>query len=60
MKIAISAAGPNLESSIDERFGRCHYFIIVETDGRHSLPNEKPVLNMNGNDSTWLTILMRL
>ena len=32
MKIAISAAGQNLESSIDERFGRCRYLIIVETD----------------------------
>ena len=32
MKIAISAAGQNLESSIDERFGRCRYFIILETD----------------------------
>ena len=32
MKVAISATGKNLESSIDERFGRCRYFIIVETD----------------------------
>jgi predicted Fe-Mo cluster-binding NifX family protein len=32
MKVAISANGKNLESSIDERFGRCRYFIIVETD----------------------------
>ena len=32
MKVAISAAGKDLESSIDERFGRCRYFIIVETD----------------------------
>lgn len=32
MKIAISAVGRDLESSIDERFGRCPYFIIVETD----------------------------
>jgi predicted Fe-Mo cluster-binding NifX family protein len=32
MKIAISAAGKNLESTIDERFGRCRYFIILETD----------------------------
>ncbi len=32
MKIAISATGKNLESSIDERFGRCRYFIILETD----------------------------
>ncbi|MBC2711823.1 MAG: NifB/NifX family molybdenum-iron cluster-binding protein [Desulfosarcina sp.] len=32
MKVAVSATGKNLESSIDERFGRCRYFIIVETD----------------------------
>lgn len=31
MKVAISAAGRDLESLIDERFGRCRYFIIVET-----------------------------
>jgi predicted Fe-Mo cluster-binding NifX family protein len=32
MKVAISANGKNLESSIDERFGRCRYFVIVETE----------------------------
>jgi predicted Fe-Mo cluster-binding NifX family protein len=32
MKVAISAAGKNLESTIDERFGRCRYFMIIETD----------------------------
>ncbi len=32
MKIAVSAAGKNLESTIDERFGRCRYFIILETE----------------------------
>lgn len=32
MKIAISAAGKNLESEIDARFGRCEYFLIVEVD----------------------------
>lgn len=32
MKVAISSTGKNLESTIDERFGRCRYFIIVETD----------------------------
>jgi predicted Fe-Mo cluster-binding NifX family protein len=32
MKIAISAFGQDLESTIDERFGRCRYFIVVETD----------------------------
>ena len=32
MKIAVSAAGPDLDVAIDSRFGRCPYFVIVETD----------------------------
>jgi predicted Fe-Mo cluster-binding NifX family protein len=32
MKIAISAAGPNLESEVDPRFGRCQYFIIANPE----------------------------
>lgn len=32
MKIAVSATGKGLDSPIDPRFGRCAYFIIVDTD----------------------------
>jgi predicted Fe-Mo cluster-binding NifX family protein len=32
MKIAISASGKDLSSQLDPRFGRCRYFIIIETD----------------------------
>jgi predicted Fe-Mo cluster-binding NifX family protein len=32
MKIAVSASGRDLDSQIDPRFGRCAYFIIIETD----------------------------
>ena len=32
MRICISAANENLESWIDPRFGRCAYFIIVDSD----------------------------
>ena len=32
MKIAASSSGNNLESPIDPRFGRCAYFLIVDTD----------------------------
>jgi predicted Fe-Mo cluster-binding NifX family protein len=32
MKIAISAAGPTLDASIDPRFGRCRQFIIVDPE----------------------------
>jgi predicted Fe-Mo cluster-binding NifX family protein len=32
MKIAVSAAGPNLDSQIDPRFGRCPYLLIVDSE----------------------------
>ena len=32
MKIAISAAGPNLEDMVDPRLGRCQYLIIVNPE----------------------------
>ncbi len=32
MKIAISSDGVTLESTIDQRFGRCKYFVIVDTE----------------------------
>jgi len=32
MKIAVSSSGKDLDSLIDPRFGRCAYFLMVETD----------------------------
>lgn len=32
MKVAVSSEGKGLEAPIDSRFGRCSYFVIVETD----------------------------
>ena len=32
MKIAVTATGPSLDAEVDPRFGRCPYFLIVETD----------------------------
>jgi len=32
MKIALSATGLTLDDEVDPRFGRCQYFIIVDTD----------------------------
>ena len=34
MKIAISSDGATVESKIDQRFGRCKYFVIVDTEDR--------------------------
>jgi predicted Fe-Mo cluster-binding NifX family protein len=32
MKIAITSEGQSLEAAIDPRFGRCKYFLIMDTD----------------------------
>jgi len=32
MKVAVSSSGQDLDSHIDPRFGRCAYFLMVETD----------------------------
>ena len=32
MKIAITSAGNNLDSQVDQRFGRAAYFIIVDSE----------------------------
>jgi predicted Fe-Mo cluster-binding NifX family protein len=32
LKIAISATGPGLDADVDPRFGRCQYFIVVDTE----------------------------
>ena len=32
MKIALTSKGEKLESEVDTRFGRCQYFIVVDTD----------------------------
>ena len=32
MRVAVSSSGRDLESSMDARFGRCAYFVIVDTE----------------------------
>ena len=41
MKVAITSTGNNLESKLDQRFGRCSYFVIydMETKGIEFIPN---------------------
>jgi predicted Fe-Mo cluster-binding NifX family protein len=46
MKIAVSAAGKDLNATIDPRFGRCAYFLIVDTEDMNAeaFPNESITL----------------
>lgn len=41
MKVAITSTGKGLESTLDQRFGRCAFFVIydTETGGMEILPN---------------------
>lgn len=41
MKIAITSSGNSLESKIDQRFGRCSFFVIYDTENGSTefLPN---------------------
>lgn len=41
MKVAITSTGNTLESKLDQRFGRCSYFVIydLDTKGIEFIPN---------------------
>jgi len=41
MKVAITSTGNSLDSTLDQRFGRCGFFIIYDTDakGMEFIPN---------------------
>jgi predicted Fe-Mo cluster-binding NifX family protein len=42
MKVAVSSTGPGLDAEIDPRFGRCSYFVIVDSDSMEFESIENP------------------
>lgn len=48
MKIAISSTGSDLNSNVDERFGRCPYFIIAEIEN-NEIKSSESVENTSAN-----------
>jgi len=47
MKIAVTTTAPDLQAQIDPRFGRCPYFLIVETDDLSFQAVENPNLGLS-------------
>jgi len=48
MKIAVTSTGPNLDDSMDMRFGRCAYFLVVETDSMDVEAIQNPNIAVGG------------
>jgi predicted Fe-Mo cluster-binding NifX family protein len=48
MKICITAQGTTLDSQVDPRFGRCAYFILIETDTREFEAIANANVNLRG------------
>jgi predicted Fe-Mo cluster-binding NifX family protein len=48
MKVAVSAAGPSLDSQVDPRFGRCQYLLIVDADSMTFEALENPAVTSPG------------
>ena len=45
MKVAITSSGSTADSLLDQRFGRCAYFAIYDTDSKDLTFIENPNLN---------------
>ena len=48
MKIAVSSTGPTLDDTVEPRFGRCAYFLIVDPDSLDFEPIENPNIALGG------------
>jgi predicted Fe-Mo cluster-binding NifX family protein len=48
MKVAVSATGTDLNAQVDPRFGRCAYFIIVDTDTMAFEAIQNPYITAGG------------
>lgn len=48
MKICVTAQGNSIDSQVDPRFGRCQYFIVVDTDSSGSESFQNPNIDSSG------------
>jgi predicted Fe-Mo cluster-binding NifX family protein len=48
MKLCISSKGSDLDSAVDPRFGRCRYFLLVDTDTMNLETADNPAFTAGG------------
>jgi len=48
MKIAVTSTGPTLDDNVEARFGRCPYFLIIDTDTIQLEAIENPNMALGG------------
>jgi len=48
MKIAVTSTGPTLDDNVEARFGRCAYFLIIDTDTMQLEAIENPNIAVGG------------
>jgi len=48
MKVAVTSTGPTLDDQVEARFGRCRYFLVVDTDSLQWEALENPNLALGG------------
>lgn len=48
MKIAVTSTGPTLDDNVEARFGRCPYFLIIDTDTLEIEPIQNPNISLGG------------
>ena len=48
MKIAVTATGGSMSAKVDERFGRCAYFVIVDSDTMKFTAFSNPASDFSG------------
>ena len=48
MKICVTSSGQSLEDAVDPRFGRCQFFIVVDSESMQFEAIENPAMNAGG------------
>lgn len=58
MKISVTSAGPTLDDNVEARFGRCPYFLIIDTETMQYEAIENPNIALGGGASIQSAQLM--